>query len=115
MKLGIDRCPYRRPRVIGDGGDKDLCKEPAFLPLRIPVAIQAATACDQQRVSLLQVRLCELIKAIEDRIAIDTCEVAKLRITHAHVVMRCMLKVLISAQFLERAVQQKSEQFPFLS
>ena len=115
MKLGIDRCPYCRTRVIGDGRYKDLCKEPAFLPLRIPVAIQAASTCDQQRVSLLQVRFCELIKAIEDRIAIDTREVAKLLITQAHVEMRCMCKVLISAQFLERAVQQKSEQFPFLS
>src|SRR5580704_7908063 len=112
MKLGIDRCPYCRPRVIGYGRYKDICKESAFLPLRIPVAIQAASTCDHQRFFLLQVRFCEPIKAIEDCIAVDACKVAELRIASAHVEMRCVLKVLVSAQFLERAVQQKIEQFP---
>src|ERR1700722_17142074 len=100
-KLGIDRCPYCRPRVIGDRRYKDLCKEPAFLPLGIPVAIQAASTCDHQWFFLFQVRFCELIKDIEDRIAIDTCKVAKLCIIHPYVKMRCMLKVLVSAQFSE--------------
>src|SRR5882762_5333 len=99
VELCVDSGANCRPRVISDRRYEDLGKESACLPFGVPVAIQSASTCDDQRQSLLQVKCRELIEDIKYLVAKNTCEVAELWIFDPNIIVRRLLKVFVRTHF----------------
>ena len=74
MELSIDRSADCRTGIVGNGWHKDVRKDAGFPPLRVPVAVQAATSGDDERQTFAQVHLCKTVEGLEDSVAKQASE-----------------------------------------
>ncbi len=109
-ELRIDSGADFRSRVVGDGGNEDLRKEIGVPPFGIPVAVQTAAARDQEWQPAFQILLRKSVKAIEDRITIDACEVPELCVVESHIEVRRVCDPVVIAELSVGIAQQEAHQ-----
>ncbi len=107
----VDGRTDRRTGIVGARRHEHVAEQAAVAPHRVPVAVQAAAAGDQQRIALGQVLLRIEIEAVEDLIRIALGQARERRMIEADVVVLAPAHVLLRQRGQDAvALEQKLRQ-----